>query len=173
MPAALPMRLGDETVAGSSPAWYGQLMWSIMNLGCPKPGLGPALSILMGVAAACSAPPTPATRTGAEPTEQHRQLRDPGALPEEPGTVPSEAEPDRACAKDDECILSTFPGCCSCCLCSSLHALRADVEQRLQDGCARIKCEAKDCSAAPCVPCGSVAATVRAACVEGLCSVVP
>jgi hypothetical protein len=155
-------------------------MGNIMNFGCPKSGIGPALSLLMGVLAACSASPSPTTQTGtestsppraAEPAEQHPQLQDPGAPPEEPGAVPSKVESDRACSRDEECILSTFPGCCSCCQCSPPHALRADAEQRLHDSCSQIKCEAKNCLNATCVPCGSLAATVRAVCIEGLCSI--
>jgi hypothetical protein len=158
-------------------------MGNIMNFGCPKSGIGPALSLLMVVLAACSASRSPTTQTGTEstsppraaeptePTEQHPQLQDPGSPPNEPGTVPSKVESDRACSRDDECILSTFPGCCSCCQCSPPHALRADAEQRLHDSCSQIKCEAKSCLTATCVPCGSLAATVRAVCAEGLCSV--
>ena len=111
------------------------------------------IAFLTVVLAACSAAGPPASQTGTEST--------------------SSAGPDRACSSDEECILSTFPGCCSCCQCESLHALRADAEHRLQDSCSGIECAAQDCSNADCVPCAEVAAGVRAVCVQGLCSVVP
>jgi len=144
-----------------------------MNSGCSESRFGPAFSILMAVVAACSASRPTMDQAGAEPTAQNPPSQDPGSPPVEPSAVPSGVDPERACSRDDECILSTFPGCCSCCQCAPLHALRADAERRWQDSCALEKCAAQDCSAASCVPCGSVAATVRAACVGGLCSVVP
>jgi hypothetical protein len=91
----------------------------------------------------------------------------------EPGAAPSGPEADRACAKDDECILSTFAGCCSCCVCAPLHALRADAERARQDACADEACGKQDCSKAECVPCASLSPTVRAVCADGLCTIAP
>lgn len=49
------------------------------------------------------------------------------------------------CTRDDECVVTTWPGCCTCCNCVTPHA-----EPRARTVAAREICARKDCGRPVC-----------------------
>lgn len=94
------------------------------------------------------------------------------ALGESP--APSSTEPSpTACTTDDECVSTTFPGCCSCCPCAKLTATtKADLAARER------RCSEKECASCAnekvkCLPCVSPEREgMRARCIERSCTLV-
>lgn len=78
----------------------------------------------------------------------------------------------RSCNADADCVLTTFPGCCSCCPCAPLRALRTDAEASERARCAEIDCESCAGAKIRCAPCEDPNKRgVVARCVRGTCEV--
>lgn len=89
-----------------------------------------------------------------------------------PAPSPATLSPT-TCTTDDECVLSTFPGCCSCCPCAPLKAYtKADLAAR-ERRCAEKECESCANVKVKCFPCVSPEREgMRARCIDRTCTLV-
>lgn len=78
-----------------------------------------------------------------------------------------------ACAKDDECVLTTFPGCCSCCKCGFLKATTKQHDADARRQCDLVRCASCEGKMVKCVACKDpVAEGMQARCNDGRCTLV-
>lgn len=81
-------------------------------------------------------------------------------------------QPAPQCRSDDECVLSTFDGCCGSCCASAPHAVRKGVNESEAAHCAVIDCALPECSAVKCRQAPDPSQFVPA-CRGGRCVAVP
>lgn len=78
--------------------------------------------------------------------------------------------PPPQCSADDDCVLSTFNGCCGSCCGADPHAVRRGVNEASR--CAAVDCDMPDCSAVRCRQARDVSQFVPA-CRAGRCVAIP
>ncbi|MBK8212585.1 MAG: hypothetical protein IPK71_02450 [Myxococcales bacterium] len=95
-------------------------------------------------------------------------------IPASPQTPEAGVHPSSTtCTADDECALSTFPGCCSCCPCAPIKATtKADLAAQ-ERTCAVKECESCANVKVKCAACVSPAREgMRARCIDHACTLV-
>lgn len=145
-----------------------------------------AFSCAFGLTAACQPAAKPAEGTArpnetADATSPEANDASPdGASPlptlPEPGKRPAASSTDPSpteCTTDGECVLTTFPGCCSCCPCATLTATsKADLAAR-ERRCSEKECESCANVKVKCLPCVSPEREgMRARCIDRTCTLV-
>lgn len=90
--------------------------------------------------------------------------------PADPDALPAETADD-ACSADDECLVTNWPGCCSCPQCSIGQPMaRSRVgQQRAEAACAVASCDASICDIAGMCPPGEDASHFVPRCRGGVC----
>ncbi|MBS2014283.1 MAG: hypothetical protein JST00_15460 [Deltaproteobacteria bacterium] len=117
-----------------------------------------------------AAPPSPP----ASPAQAPASPAQAPASPASPQATPSPPPASATCTRDDDCVVSTFPGCCSCCSCGPIKAFTKEVEAERNAACARKTCdECPSSAASACAPCKDPAKEGMAArCHGGACVIV-
>ncbi|MCC6528117.1 MAG: hypothetical protein IT373_36055 [Polyangiaceae bacterium] len=119
---------------------------------------GPAAGLAVGPAVG----PTASASSSPSSAGSAREAPLAAAVPPSPGD---------ACAADDDCVATNFPGCCACPQCASgePHARSREAARRAEAACALASCDLTICAVAGMCPPGEPAAHFAARCQAGAC----
>lgn len=122
---------------------------------------------------ACPASPPPPPPASQSLVVDPIPTKPPAPVASEVATPPPPAPASTTCARDDECVVSTFPGCCECCECGPIRAFTRDAEAERKAACDRKKCDECPKSSPRCAPCKDPAKEgMVARCQSGACVIV-
>jgi len=128
-------------------------------------------SIAMLLVACPAAPPQPAPMPS--PPLVVEPIPAPAASDAAAPPPPSSAPASNTCTRDDECVVSTSPGCCECCECGPIRAFTRDAEAERRAACDRKKCDECPKASPRCAPCKDPAKEgMVARCQSGACVIV-
>lgn len=83
-----------------------------------------------------------------------------------PGVVTPTARGDRACTSDDDCVTTTWTGCCPSCPCAEPYTVGRHALDAWQSACAAVDCAPRPTE---CPPCPTRVSLPRSTCRDAQC----
>lgn len=134
-----------------------------------------ALASLASLLVACPGAPPPTPAPSPPLVVEPIAITPPAhAASDAAATAPlPKASASNTCTRDEECVASTFPGCCACCKCGPVRAFTRAAEAERHEACGLKACDECGITAAACAPCKDPAAEGMVAyCQSGECVLV-